>query len=320
MAEQHYTTIDCMRMVMAVLVIGIHTEPFGFNIWLDRGFGILTRVCVPFFFVTGAYFYWLKEKGAISYIKRLLRLYAVWSLIYLPFDIKELSRLSFVKILYRFFWAGNEHALWYLWGSIVGFIITYLLLKVFRPKTVMIIAAVFLVAGCAKSTWSPLVEHLFSVRISDWLGSRNGLFYAFPYTALGMIISKSSGRGKEKSLSYIMAGLALSLTALLFESFIFVLYFHTNSTILWLSVFPYAYFVFLLCINTSIHVHKSKALFLRRLSMLTYAGQFLFIPYFTRYMSTYALFAVVSISTCMFGCIVLYLSRIRFLGWLKCLY
>ena len=165
-----------------------------------------------------------------------------------------------------------------------------------------------------------MLDRLFSVRVSDWLGSRNGLFYAFPYTALGMIISKSPGRGKEKSLRYLVAGLAISITALVFESFIFVVYFHTNSTILWLSVFPYAYFVFLLCINTSIHVQKSKALFFRKLSTLIYTSQFLFIPCFARYMSTYALFAIVSISTCLFGCFVLYVSRIRFFGWLKCLY
>ena len=51
-----------------------------------------------------------------------------------------------------------------------------------------------------KEKGAPMLDRLFSVRVSDWLGSRNGLFYAFPYTALGMIISKSPGRGKEKSL------------------------------------------------------------------------------------------------------------------------
>jgi hypothetical protein len=36
--------IDILKFVMAILVVGIHTEPFGFNIWLDWGFGLVTRV------------------------------------------------------------------------------------------------------------------------------------------------------------------------------------------------------------------------------------------------------------------------------------
>ena len=29
-------TIDIVKLLMAVLVIGIHTEPFSFNFWLDK--------------------------------------------------------------------------------------------------------------------------------------------------------------------------------------------------------------------------------------------------------------------------------------------
>lgn len=47
------TTIDVFKLLFSILVVGIHTEPFGWNIWLDRGFGIITRLCVPFFFIVG---------------------------------------------------------------------------------------------------------------------------------------------------------------------------------------------------------------------------------------------------------------------------
>ena len=29
-------TIDIVKLLMAILVIGIHTEPFSFNFWLDK--------------------------------------------------------------------------------------------------------------------------------------------------------------------------------------------------------------------------------------------------------------------------------------------
>ena len=116
-------TIDIVKLLMAILVIGIHTEPFSFNFWLDKGFGICTRLCVPFFFVTSAYFYWRKEKSAKSFLSRIVLLYVIWSVIYLPFDIPVLREMSIPQLLHRFLWAGNEHGLWYLCGTIIGFIV-----------------------------------------------------------------------------------------------------------------------------------------------------------------------------------------------------
>ena len=68
-------TLDILKLIMSILIVGIHTEPFGFNIWLDRGYGMITRLCVLFFFVSSAYFYWSREKGAKVFLKRLLMLY-----------------------------------------------------------------------------------------------------------------------------------------------------------------------------------------------------------------------------------------------------
>ena len=77
-------TIDIVKLLMAVLVIGIHTEPFSFHFWLDKGFGICTRLCVPFFFITSAYFYWRKEKSAIFFLSRIVLLYVIKDLSQLP--------------------------------------------------------------------------------------------------------------------------------------------------------------------------------------------------------------------------------------------
>lgn len=93
-SEQENLTIDIMKFLMAILVVGIHTSPFSFKIWLDRGFGIITRLCVPFFFATSAYYFFLRERSLKSYLLRILELYVIWSLIYLPFDITGVGRLD----------------------------------------------------------------------------------------------------------------------------------------------------------------------------------------------------------------------------------
>ena len=188
--------IDIAKILMAILVIGIHTEPFGFNFWLDKGFGIVTRLCVPFFFVTSAYFFWNKEKSAMTFLKRIVLLYVVWSIIYLPFDISKLKEMSLPQLLNRFLWAGNEHALWYLCGTIIGFIITYALLKILKPKYVLIIAIFLLVIGTLKSTYSTAISSFCGFSLPDYLGSRNGLFYGFPYNCIRNGNSKIKTQGK----------------------------------------------------------------------------------------------------------------------------
>lgn len=313
------STIDVLKVLMAILVVGIHTEPFGFNLWLDRGFGIITRLCVPFFFITSAYFYWLKDNGTLSYLKKIISLYVIWSVIYLPFDINSLAKMSIGDISYRFLWEGNGHALWYLWGSTIGFVIVKLLLKLFKPKTIVMIGFAILFIACLKSTWSPLLERLFLIEINDRLGSRNGLFYAFPYMALGMFVAKSTDRGKDRSIKPLMIGFIISLFLLVLESVLFVIVLKTSATIMWISVFPYAYFLFMLGNNVDIRLNKNTSLFLRKISTLIYVSHHLFI-YLYHDLHDMLLFLTVSISSIVFAIIIIELSKIKILRWLRFLY
>ena len=265
-------TVDMVKILMAVLVVGIHTEPLGFNIWLDYGFGIVTRFCVPFFFVANGYFFWTKSRKATTYIKRLLTLYFVWSLIYLPFDIPVLKEVSIQKILKRYLWDGNDHALWYLLGSITGFLIVFILMKIISEKSVFFISVVFLLIGCLKSTWSPMVKQFVSIEIHNYMGIRNGLFYAFPYIALGMIIARVDICDRNESIGESIRrwgiGIILSVGFLIAESILFVIYFHTDSRILWFSVLPCSYYFFMLVKSLEIAIPNRISFFIRKVSTL----------------------------------------------------
>ena len=234
-------SIDITKLLMAILTIGIHTEPFRFNVWLDYGFGIATRFCVPFFFAASSYFFWIKPHKPVRYIKRILSLYVIWSLIYFPFDFPLLNGMTFGKIVRVYLWEGNGHSMWYLWGSMVGFFMVFLLKKVINSRQVFMVSVVFLVIGCMKSTWAPMINHFFPFGVYDFLGSRNGLFYTFPYVAMGMLIAeKPVCKGEKKAGRWGM--LALSVICLILEGSILVLHFQTPSRILWLSVLPCTYY------------------------------------------------------------------------------
>lgn len=318
--EKTNGTIDIIKLILAFLVVGIHTEPFSKIFWADKGFAVITRICVPFFFVASAYFYWKKEKSPFQYLKRIFILYLIWTIIYLPFDIQDLSAMSVLEILKRFFWSGNVHALWYLYGSIIGFIIVFVLLKFLSPKTVFAISIIFLIIGCAKSTWSPLIVKYLHFEIPDVLGVRNGLYYAFPYMSLGMLIAKrkESGLGIVK-WKYII-GLLISVVFLFAESYVFVIKMKTDTTILWISVLPMTYFFFMLSLNTNIQISKSVSLFFRKASTLIYVSHSLFLIAFKGLGEGVLYFVAVSAASFSLASVIILLSDFKYTKWLRYLY
>ncbi|MBQ7830290.1 MAG: acyltransferase family protein [Clostridia bacterium] len=313
-------TIDIVKLIMAILVVGIHTEPFGFNIWLDRGFGIITRLCVPFFFIASSYFFWRKEKSLTIYLMRLTSIYVIWSLIYLPFDFSGLKNTSFFNIVSRYLWYGNEHALWYLCGSIIGMLLTYALYIALsrKHKLVFFISILFLFVGCLLSTYAPLFYKILSVKEYTVFNFRNGLFYAFPYIAMGLIIAKNESAKKISNIRLI-AGLIISMSFLMVESVLFVIFFNTASTILWMSVLPASYFLFMLIKNSNIQLRKDITIFIRKLSTLIYLCHGLFILLFNQ-MQTIQCFFVVLLCSIVLSVIIITLSKIKYFRWLQYIY
>ena len=312
---QPHAAIDVTKLIMAFMVVAIHTEPFGFSFWLDKSFGILTRLCVPFFFVASSYFFFLKNGSALHYVKRLFLLYLIWSVIYLPFDILSLSMMSVSEILMKYFWIGNDHALWYLCGSIIGFVIVYFLSRFFNHKLILGISLVFLVIGTLKSTYAPLLESIFSIAVSDALGSRNGLFYAFPYYAMGLYIAKADTPYERSKMKHIN-GIIISLILLVIESFTLVYLFGAEKTVLWLSVFPLTYYFFVFVKSIKCSISQQTSMICRKLSTVIYVTHCLFIYLFPGLLY-WRSFIVVLLISAIIGFLIVLLSRKRGFKWLS---
>lgn len=314
-------TIDIVKLIMAIFVVGIHTEPFGYNIWLDRGFGVITRLCVPFFFVASGYFYWKKEKTLFEYVTRLAIIYVIWSLIYLPFDFSALKNTSIVEIILRYFWYGNEHALWYLCGSIIGMLLTntiYIVLNK-KSKNVFFISLVLLFIGCLLSTYAPLFYKVLSIKDYSVYNFRNGVFYAFPYITMGLIIAQNESVPNAISNTKLVAGFIMSMILLVAESLVFVVIFNTASTILWMSVLPCSYFLFFLLTKINIQLRKDITIFIRKLSTLVYLCHGLFLLLFDK-MHTFQYFFIVSLCSLFLATIIIVLSRNKYFRWLQYIY
>lgn len=91
--------LDITKFVMAIFVIAIHTQPFmnSGNTALKQFFDVLTGMAVPFFFISSGYLLMRRIQNSdkteleviCTYIKRMLRLYLTWSVIYLPLAVVE---------------------------------------------------------------------------------------------------------------------------------------------------------------------------------------------------------------------------------------
>ena len=57
---RYYGAVDWARFVAAMVIVGIHTEVFCQISLLDMGFGVISRLAVPLFFIISAFFFFSK--------------------------------------------------------------------------------------------------------------------------------------------------------------------------------------------------------------------------------------------------------------------
>ena len=156
------------------------------------------RFCVPFFFACSGYFFY-RAKDQKKTLKRILWLFALSNVLYLPAILSGAGNLS--EVLSKLRWNlvfGYEH-LWYLSATLEGLILWYVLERIpvlsglFRKFAIPV--SIFLLL-----TGSLLDEyyHLFDSGFVAWAGGflssfggpRNVVFLGFPMLILGGAVAR----------------------------------------------------------------------------------------------------------------------------------
>lgn len=149
--DNNYNFIDLMKFIMAICVIAIHTGPLSKceNAIIVGTYDCIVRMAVPFFFICSGFFLNKKlildkSEGHIvldplySYLKRILKMYCLWTVLYLPLTIIGFVKwkASFVSAIIRFFinilFVGenyNSWSLWYLLSTVYALCFVICLLK-----------------------------------------------------------------------------------------------------------------------------------------------------------------------------------------------
>ena len=185
---------DLIKFCLSLVVVWIHTGT-------NDLFGLAT-LAVPAFFILSGFFLWNKlfatedsgERRRIlsRWLKRILRLYLIWTLIYLPFAVIGIVQdgLPFYKGI--LVWLRNvvlvgenylSWPLWYLLGLLWAGLILYLSNKLSLPFWGVCVLGIVMASlpFLLKLESRPLYLSLFKT-------TRNGLFVGFPLMMLGGLL------------------------------------------------------------------------------------------------------------------------------------
>lgn len=220
--KERNITLDYFKILLSILVIIIHLplldiQPFTSNI-LGEGllysvgiflsFG-LTKIAVPSFFIINGYFLDFSDrKKVIKYITKMIKIYVVWTLFYLPFMIEKAS-LSMYPILLTM---GYYH-LWYL-PALIGATICIFCIKKYINSPILLLIIAVLIFGLGY--YIQQTNPHSSLRIFMY---RNFFFMGVPFVLLGNLI-KSFDFSRYKRLVAIIT--AISLLTLFLESSIYI--------------------------------------------------------------------------------------------------
>lgn len=182
--RKQFGALDLAKFVAAILIIVLHTNPFGsYSGVISYGLrSIVTVVAVPFFFITSGYLFFSKietlkgkekDQYFLKYIKRLVIMYLIWSAIYFVFVLINWIRFgaTYIDVLQyvkRFFFEGSYSTIWFLPALISSITITYLLRKKLSYAQISAIAIPFYVIACLGSSYLglsekiPVISHFFN--------------------------------------------------------------------------------------------------------------------------------------------------------------
>ena len=347
-----YNSFDMAKLICSIFVVMIHIAPFGnqtsTNILSYLNFALsqcICRIAVPLFFIFNGFFLYRKtplKEFSIQYSKKyffhILKLYLLWSLIYFPINL--ISILNNPKgIIYGFavyfrnlIFVGSFTQLWYLNALLFAVaLISFLLHKKWTPRKILYTSSLFYILGlCGDGYFGiispllqvPFVGNIINIYFKIFSTTRNGLFFAFFFVSLGMILSnKEIFISRKKSLFFLSA----SLFMLFIEVFILAYFDISKDRNILLFTIPSALYCFFFL--KTIHLKDSKIDIRKLSSLIFYTHLWVFIAVSgclkvsgIHLRSTPLLFIIVLAVTILISIIVINISNKKKFHWLKSLY
>lgn len=223
--------LDACKLLAALLVVAIHTSPLADlsplgDFFLTR---VLGRLAVPFFFLVTGHFVLgpvlAGGEGRIwRQIKKLLLLYAVAILLYLPIGLYagHYQPLSPLGILRLVLFDGTFYHLWYFPACALGLGIVWLLSRFLKPRGLLAVTLLLYLAALLGDSYYGLTASLpplaavYDSAFQVFSYTRNGLLMAPLFLLLGALLGRSPG---HRAPVFYGLGFLLSFTLMTGEAF-----------------------------------------------------------------------------------------------------
>lgn len=265
--KKNYGLLDVVKFIMAILVVTIHRNIGDqSNLFVYEEVNVLARLAVPFFFTSSSFLFFSRLKRTENqsaafekYEFRILRLYVIWNIIYLPsvvFRFRFANHCSWAETFSEMF--KFENVLWFLPVLAAAVAAVYYGVKK-NAKATRIIAAVFLILS--------IIAGYKEFYLVNFTNKVNFFFSGIPYVFLGYLIAE---RKKNLSLKSSILIFAVSIIMSLAEGYIEFRFlsdtFFGFSRIFYL---PVIYSLMMICLNVQTKNRKIYLTF-RKLSMFIY--------------------------------------------------
>lgn len=292
---KNYNSIDLAKFVCSLLVIIIHCVSFnademGRYIWYDWwAKNYLPRLAVPFFFTATGFFLYKKStletfniKPIKQWVIKMLKLYGILTVIYLPLKIWDLHKESedFLYIASNYLryliFNGSFYHLWFLPAAIASVaLISALLYRRVPLKRILAFAFITYFIGVFAQSWcgliiQPLRGTVFETPL-QFAGKYisfyfHSIYSGFLYTGLGMLFAFGKISIPKKAARN---GFIISMIALFIEMLILWKLDPTMDTDVYLSLVPAIFLGFSYLLQTDLPDHKLFKM-MRASSVLNY--------------------------------------------------
>lgn len=291
--ENDNSLIDCVKFLFAVLIVMAHyaAEWGSFPTLIDYGFSLYI-VVVPFFFMCSGYFMYKRVLCATDkkqvykhYIFRILKLYAVWSVIYFVFKIAEWVKngtdiASVLLYFYKSIVFSTYPTIWFLPACAIAAFMMLCFSKIgVNEKKVAVVAFALYAIGSLGYSYSFLIQDtpvnvILNIYKTVFVSSRNGVFNGFPFFFMGCWIAQNEGK---KSVSFYSVTSFVFLLATVIEAVIIKVKFHSIGvdTVFMLLPFTYCFMNLLLKCGSMVSIKSGKSI--RTMSTLIFLSQRIFL-------------------------------------------
>ncbi len=344
--KKEFIAVDYMKLICALLIVGLHTNVFK-SINGEAAFlfnEIISRIGVPFFFLASGFFVAgkLEDKSRLLlYIKRILGLYLIYTLLYLPQMILVWKREGraykewIIIFLRKFFCVGSYGQLWYFAGLVTAVLLLYLMVKVLKlPVSVNFIIALLLyvvgVLGSAYKTWFaslPAIRNILLGYYDIFETTRNGVFLGLIFVMTGYYLRIYAD--KIRNVRKYFWGAVLFFGVLVVEGYFARQQGTTEGFDMTFSLLPFSICLFIaICSVGMAQQHMDAGKKVRNIATLIF-GFHLWVDFYVTEILCIRLgmtvnsviwyVLIVALNLILAG-VVLWLSRYKYFRWLKFLY